>query len=225
MRTFQVLAVAFLPGDAGVVATGCKDCSLRVWEHGVLTRTLPKTFEDGVRGMAFSPDGARLLAGSYDGTSRLFDTSAPVAAWAELASHTGSGAGAGAGRHTDQVMAVACGNGVFATTANDHTTRVYCDARSARWLWRPTAHGRYVQPLKDAVRAMLLIAQRVWDAGPDHPLWLPSELTRHLCKHLHNFDYATDAAVVAPPTATAQEQAVEPGDGGGDEGGARMFTQ
>ncbi len=70
----------FEAGDGGLALHFLEQCqaNLRGWEHRYLwTRINAKQtlwgHRDVVRGVAFSPDGQRIVTGSYDGTARVWD--------------------------------------------------------------------------------------------------------------------------------------------------------
>ena len=52
------------------------DGAWRAWSSGWGERTVLSGHTDAVGAVAFSPDGARVLTGSYDGMARLWDIAA-----------------------------------------------------------------------------------------------------------------------------------------------------
>ena len=80
-----ISALAFSP-NGKLIACGCSDGSIRLWNAtaqqkglgGTIGQYLPtlklKGHKETVNKLAFSPDGATLLSGSYDGTIRAWDT-------------------------------------------------------------------------------------------------------------------------------------------------------
>ncbi|MDE2997522.1 MAG: hypothetical protein OXU79_00415 [Gemmatimonadota bacterium] len=87
-HTQGVNAAAFSPVDGRILATGSEDRTVRIWD--VKTRVPIATLEtrSPVRSVAFSPDGAMLVAGSYR-TTAIWDmkTQEQIAA---LQGHMGS---------------------------------------------------------------------------------------------------------------------------------------
>lgn len=71
-----VLAVAARP-DGGSFATGGSDGSVRLWDVSTrsLAQALPEAHANLVWGLAFSPDGSRLVSGSDDKSLALFGVS------------------------------------------------------------------------------------------------------------------------------------------------------
>lgn len=57
-----------------VFATASRDCRIRLWDAhtGEVLETLPAVHSKSIKSIAFSPDGRRLVSGSYDGTGILW---------------------------------------------------------------------------------------------------------------------------------------------------------
>jgi WD40 repeat protein len=67
-----VLSVG-LSADGQVLATGGEDARVMLWSAGTGDRLLELTAQgDAVAGVAFTPDGSRLLAASRDGVTRTY---------------------------------------------------------------------------------------------------------------------------------------------------------
>jgi WD40 repeat protein len=71
-HTGTVSAVAFSP-NAGLVASGSYDKTVRIWEtaNGTALRTLPG--DDAVYAVAFEPNGKRVISGGNDGVIVIHD--------------------------------------------------------------------------------------------------------------------------------------------------------
>ncbi|CAE7145379.1 unnamed protein product [Rhizoctonia solani] len=91
------LSVAFSP-DAKLIASGCggspsspTGCAVQLW--GVQTRKVAsapfKGHTSSVWSVSFSPDGARVVSGSWDNTIRIWDAERGVAITGPLKEHTG----------------------------------------------------------------------------------------------------------------------------------------
>lgn len=97
-HTDQVTCLTFSPVGPGELASGSRDHTIKVWLAGqgtgkeALVGTLTGHTE-GVRSIAYSPDGGTIASASDDGTVRLWDADAVngrTRPTAVLKGHTGN---------------------------------------------------------------------------------------------------------------------------------------
>ncbi|MCO4773189.1 MAG: serine/threonine protein kinase [Deltaproteobacteria bacterium] len=130
-HTDGVLALAV--SQTGVVATGSRDGTARLWDpdSGELVHTL-EGHEGRVSDIAFAPSGAMLATGSQDGTVRLWDpgTGAPIGAALAVGTPVGelafapTGARLAAGSFDGRLLLWAMGGTRTPTEVRGHDGRV-----------------------------------------------------------------------------------------------------
>jgi WD40 repeat protein len=78
----DILQAVYAPGGESIV-TSSADRSLKVWDAATLEeKHVLASQPDWVQALAFSPDGAYLAAGRYDGVTVLYETEG----WTEVRS-------------------------------------------------------------------------------------------------------------------------------------------
>lgn len=77
-----VNAVAVADG-AGVAVSASRDLHVRRWsvDTGALVERLPLVHKKSVKGIAISPDGTRIVSGSYDGTAVAWEQADTASGW------------------------------------------------------------------------------------------------------------------------------------------------
>jgi WD40 repeat protein len=74
-KNISVNSVAFSPLKKNLLAIGCSDSKVRLWDSRSKELTELDVHSKEVSSVAFSDDGKRLATGSYDGSVKLWDTS------------------------------------------------------------------------------------------------------------------------------------------------------
>jgi len=139
-------------------AVNALDGAWRNWVSGWGERTVLGGHTGGVTALAFSPDGTRVLTGSYDHTARLWDAA------------TGEAVATLAG-HTAPVLAVAFSrNGTRVVTGSEDKTARLWDAATGKSVATLTGHTGYVNAVTfspDGTRVLTGSwdnTARLWDA-------------------------------------------------------------
>ena len=137
---------------------------LGAWEA---SRAVPLPHKSAVSHVAFSPDGATVLTGDFDGTARLWDA------------HTGQPIGEPM-VHGAQVSAVAFSpdGATVLTGSNDRTARLW-DAHTGQPIGEPMVHGDQVRAVAFSPDGATVLTgsidrtARLWDAHTGQPIGEP----------------------------------------------------
>jgi WD40 repeat protein len=153
-------------GDTRGIPVGASDKTARLWDAA--TGKVLQTFSghtSGVRSVALSADGKRVLTGSDDRTARLWDTESGKTL------QTFSG-------HTERIGSVALsGNGKLVLTGSDDRTARLWDADSGKILQTFSGHTGWVTSVAFGPRAMFLVTASedgtvsVWNPNRPCPLY------------------------------------------------------
>jgi WD40 repeat protein len=137
------ISVAFAASN--LLAAGCYDCSIRLWDVSVAGQLLRewKGHAASVRSLSFSPDGSQLVSGSNDKTLSLWSV-ASGALHKTLAGHT---AGVNVAFHPN-------GHQV-ASVSNDQTIRLWTVCE-----WSDRLHHLFGAELRRVVFVLMCVKAR-----------------------------------------------------------------
>ncbi|MER7367450.1 helix-turn-helix domain-containing protein [Nonomuraea wenchangensis] len=186
----DVMSMAFTPDGATLWSSGTSDETVRVWDVTV-RHPVGKPFtgyDEPMRSVAFSPDGAMLATGGQDHTVRLWDVATRRPVGAPL---TG---------HQDEVAEVAfVGDGhILAGAGLDGTVRLW-DVTTRRPLGKPlTGHSEPVIAMAVSPDGATLAGTdgtvRLWDVAEREQIGRPFTTGR---SSIHAVAFSPDGRVLA----------------------------
>ena len=186
-REASVVEAALDP-TGGLIATAGADRSVCIWrDQGASLSARLQGHDAHINGLAFTPDGARIVSGANDGTLRVWDTTGGQAE--EVLAEYG-GAGVRFSPDGTRILAASIPTNMYIpslTPHDDRSIRVW-DVRTSELIARFRGHQERIISLDLTADGSRLASAgldgdvRIWDAKSGeclrvlsgHPKWVPS---------------------------------------------------